>query len=60
MGQSLSAFAVRSAQSPSGDGMQQNVYINADFPNVSSRDEIVAALNELANRAITQANEYQF
>jgi hypothetical protein len=37
-------------------GVQQTVSINADFPNVSSADEIQEAFNNLVNQAAQYAN----
>jgi hypothetical protein len=39
-----------------GNAQQQNVTINADFPNVSSRDEIKAAFGDIMNMASQYIN----
>ena len=40
----------------SGDTLEQNVHIEASFPNVSDRNEIEEAFNTLVNRASQYAN----
>ena len=39
-------------------GLDQNVYITANFPNVNSKIEIEAAFNNLINRANQYIHKY--
>lgn len=42
-------------QSLFGEGLEQNVHIDATFPNVNSKKEIEDALNEIINLAAQKA-----
>ena len=52
---SLSSLTPGTVNTQSGE-LQQNVHIEADFPNVTDRNEIVDAFNDLVNMASQYAN----
>ena len=53
LGDIRSGFA--NAMGGSGDGIEQNVHIDATFPNVDSKREIEEAFNDLVNLAAQRA-----
>ena len=52
----LSGLTSTTPQGRSTQGLDQNVVINADFPNATDRNEIAEAFNSLINRASQFAN----